>query len=1250
MKRVALSLLLVPAAILLAGLAVLAAVDDASLVSWLVGRIEAGSGVQVSYHQPPRLTRGLAPSLELESLKITNAGRGFEFEADSLAIQVSLPALLTGRLDVLRLALGDTRVRLQDLSQGGEGLNIDPARFWFKPVLHDVHLASLSVVAAGENWRLPAGTVSELSLRLTPDATTPELSADVVLEGNQLHVDALLPAFYRAAQWQPLPFVVRITGEQFGGELKGQADTVANSLQIGAELQLHAADLSRWPVGVDGFRVPGELGLRATLSGPLNHLAAETIDVHWRGGGQSAAQLAGRIDDLIALAGIQLQLNGRMDAADWLNARLPASLAPLSRASLAATLSGTRSRLLLDDVALDAETGEQLSIQLGGSCQLAQQTGGSFVPEHVAATLAFAAPVTRAARALLFDAVPELGAIKGSAVIRSQSGAPALEDINIETHDGHGTQVALRGAIGQFPLAPDEPNRGYDLAVTMRADKAVALTKAVGLQLPLSGPLNLTFRIEGDTPALALNAIQLSAGSKRAVSLTADGNLQFGSWARPDPLDSLDLRVDAHSRTTQALGKLLGTAALPELGGLAARGRVHTVAGKHRVDDIALQTLKGAAVNVKVTGSAAALVVLPRPALAGIELQLAGSGADTASLNSVLALADKPIPSLGAFEVHSRISGSDTLLNIDGTEVAAGKPSSLEMTARGRLGTLSARNGWTLRDTDLKLVAKSESSQALARLMGYRLPPLGPLSAGAVIQDRNAVLVLDALRLRLGAKGREPVLMASGQVGNLRAGQQVSIDARVNLDGHNLAAFADRKKLKDLAPLTGTVRIADRNGVLGIQALQLNSDHPDLTVAISGDFRDFNKPQTLQLKSQVKARDLALVGALFDQEWPAYGPLEVDSNLGREGERLRINTVVKAGKKGLDADLHGDFSVAPPRFAGKLRVYQMPFPDLFARASETRGALKKLAPAQPKQVFSREPIDLGWLNGFDLALAVDIVSFDQDDSRAVSADMTVSLQSGLLKLDPVTIDYPKGSMSLALTVDARRVPRTQFALYGKDLNPWLEMGGQDSTQSKEFNADLDADIRLTASGNSVYALASSLDGNMYLTVRHGKMRRSLLDLLFIDIVGWTVSHTQRYGYTDVICGVADFSARQGVISTNGFFLDLKDISITGQGDIDLGKESVDYVFLPKKKSRFILKAEPVKVRGPLANPSVSAIPVASAVRTFGTLLFAPYVFVGMTATDYLLGRLDSKGGDAPCLNYERTHHMADTLEKSPSQP
>ena len=164
------------------------------------------------------------------------------------------------------------------------------------------------------------------------------------------------------------------------------------------------------------------------------------------------------------------------------------------------------------------------------------------------------------------------------------------------------------------------------------------------------------------------------------------------------------------------------------------------------------------------------------------------------------------------------------------------------------------------------------------------------------------------------------------------------------------------------------------------------------------------------------------------------------------------------------------------------------------------------------------------------------------------------------------------------------------------------------------------------------------------------MRRSLIDLLFVDVVGWSINFVKDSKYVPINCTIADYSIRKGVVSTDAFFIDTKNITVTGEGTVDLGKEEIDYVFLPRKKSRIILKAEPVKVKGPLNDPSVTAVPVKSAALTFGTLIFAPYVFVGIVAHDVASGAIrDNDSGMSACIEYEKKRSKArEEQGKSPS--
>jgi hypothetical protein len=147
--------------------------------------------------------------------------------------------------------------------------------------------------------------------------------------------------------------------------------------------------------------------------------------------------------------------------------------------------------------------------------------------------------------------------------------------------------------------------------------------------------------------------------------------------------------------------------------------------------------------------------------------------------------------------------------------------------------------------------------------------------------------------------------------------------------------------------------------------------------------------------------------------------------------------------------------------------------------------------------------------------------------------------------------------------------------------------------------------------------------------------------LFVDIVGWGLNLVKHSKYVPINCGIADYSIRKGVVSTDAFFIDTKNITVTGEGTVDLGKEEVDYVFIPRKKSRKILKAEPVKISGPLNDPSVRAVPVKSAALTFGTLIFAPYVFVGLVAADQASNVMrDDDSGTSACIEYEKKRSKA----------
>jgi hypothetical protein len=74
----------------------------------------------------------------------------------------------------------------------------------------------------------------------------------------------------------------------------------------------------------------------------------------------------------------------------------------------------------------------------------------------------------------------------------------------------------------------------------------------------------------------------------------------------------------------------------------------------------------------------------------------------------------------------------------------------------------------------------------------------------------------------------------------------------------------------------------------------------------------------------------------------------------------------------------------------------------------------------------------------------------------------------------------------------------------------------------------------------------------------------------------------------------------------------------------------------------------VKVKGSLSAPSVSVIPLKSAATKYGTFFISPFLYLGITAADFISGTLNVKTSKSPCIEYEKKH-MQDQ-EKTSEEP
>ena len=579
------------------------------------------------------------------------------------------------------------------------------------------------------------------------------------------------------------------------------------------------------------------------------------------------------------------------------------------------------------------------------------------------------------------------------------------------------------------------------------------------------------------------------------------------------------------------------------------------------------------------------------------------------------------------------ITGEYEKLTISNFTASAGKEETLLIDINGAPGTFSAENDWRPKGTGLSISARSTSSHSFFGLLDLHLPELGALTASAELKENDNKIMLESTSIVLG-DATNPSLDANGQINDLMAFAGVDFDIALNLGGQSLAALADNIKLADMKPLTGKIVISDSDGTLGIDTFQVRSIDDDLfSIDATGHFDDFKHPDTLAMTTHLTARDLHLIGALFDAQLPEIGPVKLDSEIQAKGKSLEFNTTFIAGELKIHSEISSLFHTNPPRISGKISAQNFFLPS-FGEFSDENTDSKK---PRTEKIFSPDPINFNWLKKADLDLSLEIDSFDNQRSHAQSGQFKIFVQSGELKISPARLVYPKGELNFDIDLDVREQPNVRLEASGKNLNPWLTLDMASPIASANFDTNLDIEVKVTSSGSSEKELAANLQGEIYVNMENGKIRRSLLDLVFLDFIGWTVTKIDPEKDVDVECGVADYSIKDGIMDTKGLFIDTKSISIAGKGTINLASEKIDYVFLPKKKSNLIKMADPVNIKGPLNNPSVTTLPIKTAITTYGTLFFAPYLFVGEYAANFLSGMANVGRDSSPCLEYEKKH-------------
>jgi AsmA family protein len=210
----------------------------------------------------------------------------------------------------------------------------------------------------------------------------------------------------------------------------------------------------------------------------------------------------------------------------------------------------------------------------------------------------------------------------------------------------------------------------------------------------------------------------------------------------------------------------------------------------------------------------------------------------------------------------------------------------------------------------------------------------------------------------------------------------------------------------------------------------------------------------------------------------------------------------------------------------------------------------------------------------------------------------IALDNGDLKINPLSFVMQQGAIAGSVDIDARKdVPETSIDMHVShvDLSQFKSAKATDSPLA----GDLHGRLQVHGTGSSIHKLAATADGKLGIAIPQGQINEVLAELLGVNVLkglGLLFSNTNKK--TDIRCGVIDFQAAQGALTSKTFFIDTTNVLVTGRGHVNLDSEAIDLTLQgdPKKVLLLRLRA-PVLVGGTLSSPKLGVKPEQLAVQT-----------------------------------------------------
>ncbi len=844
--------------------------------------------------------------------------------------------------------------------------------------------------------------------------------------------------------------------------------------------------------------------------------------------------------------------------------------------------------------------------------------------------------------------IPEIGQLRiaDATVHYLDHGSGRNVVANLDEVGGSGTAEGMAlSATGELEGQPLHLQlSGPPVAELVQRAKADVV--AVDLKLGASDLAGkVTLDLGKDVPAVSatLHSDQVKTTDLAGlIGAAARPGEQAGSEARPGAALPAGLKPDRLPRLNADLDYTIGQLAGPDL----ALQDVKLQAGLHdRLPSLALTgagSFKGAPVTLDVQAGPAKGAEPAQPRyridaeigagqtrltaagkvddperLQGVDLKVEASSPD---LTEVLGAAGIDLPKLPGLQVSGQLTRDGQAWRLGDLYAQVGESDlsgRLEVDLSRARPFLSADlHSDRLRASDLmpapadRQAAKEDAAKAGAKLpaivtpSGINFEALPKLDADLKFQGdyvQAPEVVFDKLALDLKLQDRVAIADATGQ-GRFRDFEPVTFEAHAGSE-------ANLKDPQARYPVDLTLQAGDSKA-----SAKGSVDHP---LELAG----------LDLDVALQGPDLQAFGKILKRPLPATSPYDLRGKVTFEADHQRWNLVAIRGTIG-DSDLGGDVSLelsgARPTVVADLKSKRLDFDDLgvLVGAPPDTQPGETASPAQRQEaaaamakpdVLPDKPFNLPDLAAIDARVKFEGETIQARKLPLQNLSLELTLQDGQLHIEPLRVEVADGQLKAVADLASRNQALDgtfDISLKQIKLNQLLARFNiklADIQLEKKGIGTFGGRARLKAHGNSVHDLAATANGELAIVMGGGQINALLIEAIGLDAgeaLGLVLTQKKEGADTTVPiqCFVGRFGVQQGVMRAQALVLDTTDSTITGKGDIDLGKETLALELLAHPKDASVLTAStPVRIEGTFKHPKVDLISKQLAEKSLAAL-------------------------------------------------